>query len=91
MGIFEKWVDWLRKRNLLTGVLMLYDIVAVNLAYFLALWIRFDCKFSAIDARYLQSYIRFVGIYTVFCLVVSSCVFSLSAKASIITSVTLFV
>ena len=25
MGIFEKWVDWLRKRNLLTGVLMLYD------------------------------------------------------------------
>ena len=69
MGIFDRWVDWLRKRNLLTGVLMLYDIVAVNLAYFLALWIRFDCKFSAIDARYLQSYIRFVGIYTVFCLV----------------------
>ena len=69
MEIFDKWVDWLRKRNLLTGVLMLYDIVAVNLAYFLALWIRFDCKFSSIDARYLQSYIRFVGIYTVFCLV----------------------
>ena len=69
MGIFDRWVDWLRKRNLLTGVLMLYDIVAVNLAYFLALWIRFDCKFSSIDARYLQSYIRFVGIYTVFCLV----------------------
>ena len=62
-------MDWLRKRNLLTGVLMLYDIVAVNLAYFLALWIRFDCKFSAIETRYLQSYIRFVGIYAVFCLV----------------------
>ena len=69
MEIFDKWVDWLRKRNLLTGVLMLYDIVAVNLAYFLALWIRFDCKFSAIETRYLQSYIRFVGIYAVFCLV----------------------
>lgn len=68
MGIFEKWVDWLRKRNLLTGVLMLYDIVAVNLAYFLALWIRFDCKFSSIDERYLQNYIHFTAIYTVFCL-----------------------
>ena len=70
MGIFDRWVDWLRKRNLLTGVLMLYDIVAVNLAYFLALWIRFDCKFSSIDARYLQSYLYFTAIYTVFCLVV---------------------
>ena len=68
MGIFEKWVDWLRKRNLLTGVLMLYDVVAVNLAYFLALWIRFDCKFSSIDERYLQNYIHFAAIYTVFCL-----------------------
>ena len=68
MGIFEKWVDWLRKRNLLTGVLALYDIVAVNLAYFLALWIRFDCKFSSIDERYLQNYIHFTAIYTVFCL-----------------------
>lgn len=68
MGIFEKWVDWLRKRNLLTGVLALYDIVAVNLAYFLALWIRFDCKFSSIDERYLQNYIHFAAIYTVFCL-----------------------
>ena len=68
MGIFEKWVDWLRKRNLLTGVLALYDVVAVNLAYFLALWIRFDCKFSSIDERYLQNYIHFAAIYTVFCL-----------------------
>ena len=68
MGIFEKWVDWLRKRNLLTGVLMLYDVVAVNLAYFLALWIRFDCKFSSIDERYLKNYIHFTAIYTVFCL-----------------------
>ena len=68
MGIFEKWVDWLRKRNLLTGVLALYDVVAVNLAYFLALWIRFDCKFSSINERYLQNYIHFAAIYTVFCL-----------------------
>ena len=68
MGIFEKWVNWLRKRNLLTGVLTLYDIIAVNLAYFLALWLRFDCKFSSIDERYLQNYIYFAAIYTVFCL-----------------------
>ena len=46
--------------------LMAYDIVAMNAAYFLALWIRFDCRFQAIPDAYLSSYVKFVPIYTVF-------------------------
>ena len=26
--------------------LMVYDVIAVNLSYFFALWIRFDCMYS---------------------------------------------
>ena len=29
-------------------LLMLYDVVAVNLGYFLALWLRFDCHYTEI-------------------------------------------
>jgi FlaA1/EpsC-like NDP-sugar epimerase len=45
-------------------------MIAVNAAYFIALWIRFDCKFQAIPHEYLDSFLRFAPIYTVFCLVV---------------------
>ena len=51
-------------------VLLLYDAVIVNLSYFLALWIRFDCRFSMIEERYISAWIRFVPIYTVFCIAV---------------------
>lgn len=50
--------------------LMAYDILAINTAYFLALWIRFDCRFQVIPTTYLYSYFKFVPIYTVFSLVV---------------------
>ena len=49
--------------------LVLYDIVAVNLAYFLALWFRFDCVFSRIPRDYLTAWRQFVPIYTVLCIV----------------------
>ena len=50
--------------------LMLYDILAVNAAYFLALWLRFDCKYSAIPSNYLMSYIKTIPILSVICLFV---------------------
>lgn len=50
--------------------LMAYDIIAMNAAYFLALWIRFDCRFQAIPDGYLYSYVKFIPIYTVFGLLV---------------------
>ena len=51
-------------------ILIVYDLIAVNLAYGLALWLRFDCRFSSIPKEYLTSWERFIPIYSVFCLVI---------------------
>jgi FlaA1/EpsC-like NDP-sugar epimerase len=48
--------------------LMIYDIIAVNLAYFLALWLRFDCTYSRIPKQYLGAWMNFLPFYTVFTL-----------------------
>ena len=47
--------------------LVIYDILAVNIAYLVALWLRFDCSFSAIPVEYLSTFLRFALIYTVLC------------------------
>ena len=49
--------------------LMAYDLIAVNVAYFLALLLRFDLQYSAIPPNYLHDYLYFAPIYTVFCLI----------------------
>ena len=36
--------------------LILYDILAVNASYFLALWVRFDCRFSEIPDYYMEAF-----------------------------------
>ena len=46
--------------------LMIYDVIAVNAAYFLGLWFRFDCTYSAIPGEYLSAYLKFAPWYTVF-------------------------
>ena len=51
-------------------LLNIYDIAAVNLAYFLALWLRFDLKFSLIRPDFLDAWMRVAPIYTVFCIAV---------------------
>lgn len=56
--------------QVITLLLMLYDFTAVALSYCLALWIRFDCKFSRIETRYLQAYGKSILIYGLFCVVV---------------------
>lgn len=49
---------------------MLYDIAAVTVAYFFALWFRFDCRYSEIPENYLMSWVKFVPIYAVLSIVV---------------------
>ena len=51
-------------------VLMLYDIVAVNAAYFLALWIRFDFHYLSIEEKYIDIYMKYAIPYTIICLIV---------------------
>ena len=50
--------------------LMLYDVLAVNVSFFMALWLRFDCHYSEIPEIYLEPYMKFAPIYTVVCILV---------------------
>ena len=56
--------------EVVTMMLMAYDFLAVTVSYFAALWIRFDCRFSMIDDKYLQAYYRTILVYAGFCIVV---------------------
>ena len=60
----------LRRWNGTSVYMLLFDIVSVNLAFGLALWIRFDCLFSLIPDPYIHAWLRFVPIYAVVCVLV---------------------
>ncbi len=49
---------------------MVYDIMAINISYFVALWIRFDCVFSEIPVEFLDPYVYFIPLYTIISLVI---------------------
>ena len=49
---------------------VLYDIFAIASAYFLALWFRFDGRYSLIPKNYLKAYVRFLPYYAFFCVIV---------------------
>ena len=51
-------------------LLVLYDLVTANLSYAIALWLRYDCKFSGIYRPYLSAWGKFTPIYAVFCLII---------------------
>lgn len=51
-------------------LLAVYDIMAVNVSYFLALLFRFDGFFSQIPDYYIRAYFKFIPIYTILCLVI---------------------
>ena len=51
-------------------VLAFYDVAAVSLSYFLALWLRFDTTYSQIPSRYINAYYGFFWIYALICLAV---------------------
>ena len=54
----------------ITGYLVVYDLLAVSFAYFAALWLRFDLRFSMIQQPYLEMWAKFAPWYAVFCIVV---------------------
>ena len=51
------------------ALMVLYDVVAVNAAYFLALWIRFDCVYSSIPEDYLSAFLHYIPVHTLTSLV----------------------
>ena len=50
--------------------LIMYDMFMVNIAYFTALFLRFDCQFSKIPDIYLSAWLKFVPVYSILCLAV---------------------
>ena len=51
-------------------LMALYDVVAVSGAYFMALWFRFDCAFSAIPWAFFEPFLKFTPIYCLICVAV---------------------
>ena len=51
-------------------LLIIYDVVAIHTAYFLALWGRFDFTFSRIPDYYFTPYKKFITLYSVICVIV---------------------
>lgn len=50
--------------------LVIYDAIAVNVSYFAALWLRYDCAVSKISSDYLSAFLHFAPVYTVFSILV---------------------
>ena len=61
--ILEHW-------QIIALYLVVYDALAVTGSYFLALWLRFDGRFSGIPREFLMAWARFAPIYALFCVVV---------------------
>ena len=56
--------------RLISGFLMLYDALMVNVAFFCGLWLRFDFQYSLIPEKYLTAFFRFAPWYTVICILI---------------------
>ncbi len=54
-------------------VLVAYDLVAVVFSYFIALLVRFDCRFSLIPRDYLEGYYKSIIVYAIIVAVVFQC------------------
>lgn len=50
-------------------LMAIYDVLAVNGAYIIALWLRFDCHFFDIWEPFYEAWIHFSPIYALLCLV----------------------
>jgi len=59
-----------KSMNTVSLLLMLYDIITVNMAYLIALWLRFDCHYDSIPEKYLLPAFRIMPIHTIVMLVV---------------------
>ncbi len=64
---FKKKIDhW----KIIALYLVIYDAFVINLSYFLALWLRFDTRFSSIPKEYLNAFYKFTPFYTIICILI---------------------
>lgn len=64
--LFRNWEHW----QIISLMLMLYDAIAINMAFFLALWFRYDCEMSRIFNPFLVSWYKFIPFNTIFAVIV---------------------
>ena len=62
-GKMEHW-------QMIAAFLIVYDLIVVCGSYFAALWIRFDCQYTQIPAKYLEAWLCFMPIYAVISIIV---------------------
>ena len=48
----------------------IYDAVAVNAAFYIALWLRYDCRFAEIPFFYIDALKTIAPIYSVVCIII---------------------
>ncbi len=65
-GVFKEDRSWISRAL----ILMMADILIVNAAFFFALLVRFDFRYSMIPAEYLNHFIWYAPFHTVCCVVV---------------------
>lgn len=56
--------------HIIAGLLMVYDALAQAFSYFIALWLRFDLRYTTIDYPYLEAWKHFLPLYILFSLAV---------------------
>ncbi len=54
-----------RQINIISLLLIIYDVLAVNLSYLIALWLRFDCHYSSIPDKYLIPAFEIIPVHTI--------------------------
>lgn len=55
----------MNKSTAIKVLLLLFDIIASNMAYGLALWLRFDCRMSMIPMGYWHGWFVFIPVYSI--------------------------
>ena len=56
--------------HIIAGLLMVYDALSLAFSYFIALWLRFDLRYTTIDYPYLEAWKQFLPLYILFSLAV---------------------
>ena len=56
----RRWLGHIEHWQIISALLMVYDYIAICLAYFLALWLRFDGLVRSIPQLWYQPYIQFI-------------------------------
>ncbi len=69
-GRNQTWIQRIGKARLVAIVLILCDFLSIHVAYFGALFLRFDCVYSQIPLEYISAYLRFVPPFSVVCVAI---------------------